>query len=293
MTNRRKTLLRLCLGGLSVVALAVAFSTQWRFQAVALKLRGELPTVTWRQIAHQFTGGDHRGAQTDHRGRLAWVAEQAGDGPCSVRWSTPFGLLWGNPDDQAALELSAREQLVERVYHNGAVAIEPGDVAIDVGGHLGTFTRFALDRGARRVIVLEPEPGNAACLRRTFAPEIDRGEVVLVQAAAWRIATVLHFRGEGLTGHVDGAGELEVQAVTLDEVVDDLGLERVDFIKMDIEGAELDALVGAEQTIARFGPEMALSIYHRKTHPREIPRLVLAARPGYELTANREFAYFH
>ncbi len=290
--NRRKMLLRICLIVLSVAACLIGILTQWRFQAIALKLRGELPTITWRQIAYQFTGGDHRATQTDHRGRLAWIVEEAGDGPCATLWSTPFGLLWGELRDQSALELAAREQLIEGIYHNSTVAVATGDVVVDVGGHLGTFTRFALDRGARQVVVLEPEPGNVACLRRTFGSEIDRGEVVLIEAAAWRGAGVLHFSGDGLTGHVDGEGELEVRAVAVDDVVDDLALGRVDFIKMDIEGSELDALAGARRTIARFGPKMALSIYHRPEHPREIPHLVLSARPGYLLTANEEFAYF-
>jgi FkbM family methyltransferase len=50
--------------------------------------------------------------------------------------------------------------------------VESGDVVIDVGGHLGTFTRFALDHGARQVVGLEPEPRNVACFRRTFDREI-------------------------------------------------------------------------------------------------------------------------
>ncbi len=290
--SRRKSILRIGLGLLSVMVLVIAFSTQWRFQAVALKLRGELPTITWRQIAYQFTGGDYRSSDTRHRGRLAWIAEEAEDGPCAIRWSTPLGSFWGERRDQLALELAVREQLIERIYHNSSVAVAAGDVVIDVGGHLGTFTRFALDRGARRVVVLEPEPLNIACLKRSFGAEIGRGEVVLVEAAAWHEAGVLHFSGEGLTGHVDGEGILEVRAVTLDGVVDDLGLDSVDFIKMDIEGADLDALRGARRIIARFGPKMALSIYHRPEHPREIPRLVLAERAGYQVTIHEEFAYF-
>ncbi len=290
--NRRKILPRLCLSALLVAALVFALLTQWRFQAVALKLRGELPTFSWRQIAYQFTSGDHQSSGESHRGRLARVVKQGGEDPCPLLWSTPLGEIWGNADDQPALELAAREQLIERIYHNSTVAVETGDVVIDVGGHLGTFTRFSLDRGARVVIVLEPEPRNIACFKRTFAAGLGRGEVVLIEAAAWHSTGVLRFSGEGLIGHVDGEGEMEVRAVTLDDIVAELALDRVDFIKMDIEGAELDALTGARQTIADFGPEMAISIYHRPGHEREIPHLVLAARPGYRLDATEEFAYF-
>ena len=60
-----------------------------------------------------------------------------------------------------------------------------GDVVIDVGADLGTFTRIALQRGARLVIAVEPDPVNAACFLRAFAKEIADGRVRLVEAAAW------------------------------------------------------------------------------------------------------------
>ena len=49
----------------------------------------------------------------------------------------------------------------------------------------GTFTRIALRHGARHVVAVEPDPVNAACFARTFAPEIAGGRVRLVVAAAW------------------------------------------------------------------------------------------------------------
>ena len=184
------------------------------------------------------------------------------------------------------------EQLIERNYHNSTVGIEEGDVVLDVGGHLGTFALFALGRGARRVVVFEPEPRNYACLQRTLASQVRAGEVILVKAAAWSEPTILRFSGDNQVGHVDEQGEIEVEAVTIDRTVERLGLQNVDFIKMDIEGAEVDALEGARGTIARFGPRMSLSIYHRPDHPTEVPRVVLDARSSYRWKRTDEYAYF-
>ena len=60
-------------------------------------------------------------------------------------------------------------------------------------------------------------------------------------------------------------------------------LDRVDFIKMDIEGAEQRAVVGAKNTIARFRPRMALCIYHVQDDPKMVPKLVHDAVPDYRV----------
>ena len=72
-----------------------------------------------------------------------------------------------------------------------------------------------------------------------------------------------------------------------------IGLDRVDFIKMDIEGAERHAVAGARQTIARFAPRMALSVYHRPDDPEVIRELVLSARPTYQMKDAEAYMYFY
>jgi hypothetical protein len=59
-------------------------------------------------------------------------------------------------------------------------------------------------------------------------------------------------------------------------------LPRVDFIKMDIEGSELNALRGAEGTILGFKPKLAISIYHRDSDFIEIPNYLRKLDVGYE-----------
>ncbi len=273
--------------------LTYAVSTQWRFRAVALKLRGELPTVSWSQVASSFVLGIHHDPREDLDLGLVQLGKGDGESPCPILWTSPLGDFWGDIDDRAGLELLVREQLIDRIYHNPTVGVEPGDIVLDVGGHLGTFTRFALDHGAGKVVVLEPDERNIECFRRTFADDLRQGTVELVEAAAWHEEGVLRFGGAGATARVSDGGAVEVRAVTIDGLVEELGLPSIDFIKMDIEGAEVDALRGARQTLARFGPEMALSTYHHPSHPREIPELVLAARSEYRVEQTREFAYFH
>ncbi|MGB9878164.1 MAG: FkbM family methyltransferase, partial [bacterium] len=82
---------------------------------------------------------------------------------------------------------------------------------------------------------------------------------------------------ESLTGAME-----EVKAMRIDTIVEELGLGRVDFIKMDIEGAEVDALLGAERTITQFKPKLAICTYHRPTDPMEIRQILLKYNPNYK-----------
>ena len=59
--------------------------------------------------------------------------------------------------------------------------------------------------------------------------------------------------------------------------------EKVDFIKMDIEGAETDALIGAFHVIQQYHPTLAISIYHKPEHFSQIPIMIKSFEPSYKL----------
>ena len=85
-----------------------------------------------------------------------------------------------------------------------------------------------------------------------------------------------------------------MRAVTLDEVVHELKLDRVDFIKMDIEGAERHALAGARKLLAAHKPRLAICIYHAPDDAEAVPRAVFAANNSYETFTRGGFqAYFY
>jgi hypothetical protein len=73
----------------------------------------------------------------------------------------------------------------------------------------------------------------------------------------------------------------QVQATTIDQMVEDLGLPGVDFIKMDIEGAEQHALLGAARTLRRYQPRLGLAAYHRRDDHAVLSATILAANPAY------------
>jgi FkbM family methyltransferase len=141
--------------------------------------------------------------------------------------------------------------------------LSPGQVVIDLGANLGVFaTRAARRVGpAGRVVAVEPHPDN---FRRLQANGRRNGLTWLdcVQAAAGdadgEATLFVHERG---INHslVRGAGaSVPVRVRTVDGLVRELGLSRVDFLKIDIEGAVPAALRGASETLRRFHPRIAL-----------------------------------
>jgi hypothetical protein len=74
-----------------------------------------------------------------------------------------------------------------------------------------------------------------------------------------------------------------VSTIAIDDFVAERGLERLDFVKMDVEGAELNLLQGARETIARFAPKLGLAAYHKDDDLVTIPEQLLALDPDYQL----------
>ena len=280
--------------GRHAVSSRTLYQLDTRLWFLQLKFRGDVPQVSWTEALRRVGPGWSRRERFD-------VARVGGNGPapCTVRWQTPLGTFWGTERDGRELDLLMLEQAGGDIYEQRSVSVREDDVVIDVGAHLGTFTRIALMRGAGRVIAVEPDPVNAACFARTFAPEIAAGRVTLVAAAAWHSPGSLTFeRGSASqTGRVsdsEGDRAVTVRAVTLDQIVEQSKVDRVDFIKMDIEGAERHALAGARRLLSAYKPRLAICIYHAADDPEFVPRAVFAANDSYHTFTRDGFqAYFY
>ena len=205
-------------------------------------------------------------------------------------WETPHGRYWIPKGSQYVLPFNLAEQ-ERRIYASESVAIRKGDTVLDCGANVGVYTRVALNEGAGLIIAIEPAPENLECLRRNFAPEIAAGKVIIYPKGVWD-------RNDVLTLHVDPhnsaadsfvierQGEhnvLKIPVTTIDMLAAELNLARVDFIKMDIEGAEVKALHGGRATLAKDHPRLAISAYHAPDHPVNIPLAVRSAWDGYRM----------
>jgi FkbM family methyltransferase len=221
--------------------------------------------------------GEIRKAETDAEGFERYTVPGGGS----------FWVPKGSGRNLAIILGEAEEQIYGRPGQNG---VHRGDIVIDCGAHVGVFTRQALDAGAAKVLAVEPAPPNLKCLRRNFAQEIADGRVVVVEEGVWDKETTLSFVVdlENSAGdHVvegGGQGTTSIKVTTIDKLAAQLGLPRVDFIKMDIEGAERNALAGAAGVLKAYQPRMAISAYHLPDDPQVLPAVVRKAQPRYTMT---------
>ena len=205
-------------------------------------------------------------------------------------WETPKGKYW-LPKNQNDLLASLLAEQEENIYGAGEQAVRAGDIVLDCGAHIGVFTRVAIAAGAKLVVAIEPAPRNLECLRRNMAPEIASGRVVVIAEGVWNEKGTLPLHMDPansagnslLTGEKPRPVNIEVPLTTIDLLAQRLKLERVDFIKMDIEGAEQNALKGARGTISTYKPRMAICAYHTASDPEQVPILARSAWPGYRM----------
>jgi FkbM family methyltransferase len=198
-------------------------------------------------------------------------------------WDTPRGRFW-MPRSSAAMEPLVLAEQENEIYGKGPRAVQAGDVVLDCGADIGTFTRTALGHGAGTVVAIEPSPAKEPCLRRNFEKEIAAGRVIVVAKGVWNEESTLKLYDEsGSVVDRRGTGGVEVQLTTIDKLVADLKLPRVDFIKMDIEGAEKQALAGAHDTIVKFRPRMSIATEHLFDDAVAIPRTIRDIVPDYKL----------
>lgn len=221
---------------------------------------------------------------------------------------------WDRPGRRRArrlgleLSLDLRDNVQRVVYFTGAYepltlgwlrhGLRPGDVYVDIGAHIGLHALVAartLRGTGGRVIAFEPSPDSAARLRQAAAAnglDIELvelalgaapGRVALRTDAAWGVADA------GVRSQFnDGPVVVEAERTSLDAWTERRPLNRLDIVKIDCEGAEVDVLAGMRKTLASHRPRAVLvecrpqSLRRASRSPAEL-RDVLASA-GYRAT---------
>ncbi|MDR2580149.1 MAG: FkbM family methyltransferase [Fibromonadaceae bacterium] len=169
-------------------------------------------------------------------------------------------------------------------FANSFFSYGKNEVLIDCGAFTGdTIEEFLKlpNMEYERIIAFEPEPENYRILENKFS----ESKFTLINAGAWNKEGELYFSGSGVLGIVSETpkgveGEISIKVCSID------GLhlqEKVTFIKMDIEGSELNALIGAKETILRDKPKLAICIYHSNEDMVRIAEWIHELVPEYKL----------
>lgn len=167
-------------------------------------------------------------------------------------------------------------------YEYGETVVRNGDVVIDAGAFAGFFTQQALTRRAKKIIAIEPVSILAEANRKTFAEQINDGQVEVHQVGLGSESQqgFIHEDMERPFASQLSSEGTAVQIVSVDDLIGDT---RIDFIKMDIEGAEIDAVKGAQDTIKRCKPKIAIAVYHELENARRIKEMLKEFRPDYHI----------
>lgn len=129
----------------------------------------------------------------------------------------------------------------------------------------------------KRVFVFEP---NAASFDVVNEKLKGYDAIVLFNKGLWSKTEVLKFNANlGSASRIEDGGMHQIDVVALDEVIDG----KVDFIKLDIEGAEIEALAGAKRIIQTNTPHLAVCVYHDQIDYVRIAQYVLELMPSYRV----------
>ncbi len=174
---------------------------------------------------------------------------------------------------------------------NTKIKAEKGDYVIDAGGCWGdTALYFANEVGeAGRVFTYEFIPSNLEVMSKNLSlnPAL-KERIVLIERPVWETTgETMYYIDQGPGSRVfmeqDQSHDGKVNSLSIDQLVKEMNIEKVDFIKMDIEGAEPYALKGAVATISEFKPKLAIAIYHSMDDFTNIPAFILGLGLGYKL----------
>ena len=157
---------------------------------------------------------------------------------------------------------------------------EAHEIFVDGGCYDGAnslmFAEWA-DSAEKTVYAFEPDAENIRTCKTAFE-KIENLSYKLIPKGLWSREDVLNFCASANEGSkVLESGEVQIPVTSIDEAVDG----KVTFIKMDIEGAEYEALKGAENLIRRYKPKLAISVYHKFEDIWELPELILSYCPEY------------
>lgn len=189
--------------------------------------------------------------------------------------------------------------MTEGSYEDFGVGINDGDTIIDVGANIGIFSLYIANKNKKnKIIAFEPIPD--LCEIINFSSKINNFSNVISTvpfAIGEKVSKeTFYFSMENFGSASKAKNDLRpisVSQTTIDDYVKETSLANVDFIKMDIEGMEPEALRGAKETISNFKPKLAICTYHDPSHPAIIEKMIKLYNPEYRImhSSHKIFAW--
>ncbi len=242
---------------------------------LARKAPGQTAGVYFFNVMGELLGNTFDRAYAEaHKQQFGLVREMFADELSKRTYDAFINAKLG--DREGLYDVWRRDQY----FPEGIIKLSENEVFVDGGAYTGD-TLLAFIRKAEykysKCYAFEPEPENAARLCALAGRQGFR-DVNIVVKGLWSKAAALRFAAaEGETGSaVSETGGALIEADAIDNLAPD-----ATFIKLDVEGAELEALKGAVETIRRNRPKLAVCLYHKPGDLFEIPLFIKSLAPEY------------
>ena len=145
--------------------------------------------------------------------------------------------------------------------------VTPDDVFIDVGAHIGRYS-IRLSKNCKKVIAIEPNPDNQKRLAKNMQLN-DISNISVIPYAAMDKEQVVSMDMQGVSSRVLGArsrvGSASVAAYPLDKMIQD----KVDLVKIDVEGMEMQVLEGSRSILSTYHPTLIVEVHGQYSVERE------------------------
>ena len=172
----------------------------------------------------------------------------------------------------------------EQYFPEDLFSFTPDEVFVDCGAFDGDSLKSFIRRQGKdfkRYIALEPDPVNFKNLEKVISSMSSslKNKITIYPLALSNRRGKLRFEATGTAAAmISETGTIEINCTPLDELLADT---HPTYIKMDIEGAEIDALLGAKHVIQEFKPILAISVYHKQNHLWRIPIILQSFSDQY------------
>lgn len=168
-------------------------------------------------------------------------------------------------------------------YFSDPITLSEKEIFVDCGAYDGDTLRNLLKNTQnkfKKIYAFEPDTINYKNLLKYL--NVDKiKNVMAINKGTWSEKAKLNFSSDGnMASIVEGYGDFTIPVEAIDHVV---GSDKVTFIKMDIEGAELESLKGAKHTIQKNSPTLAICVYHKPEDLIEIPQYIKSLSNKYKL----------
>ena len=171
----------------------------------------------------------------------------------------------------------------EQYFPKDIIKLGSEEVFCDVGAFNGDTTKEFLEvtKGNYGKIYCF-EPDKKACMDLINSIK-SKNHIEIIQKGAWDVRDSLYMEEDSKhgTSKVADVGNYIIDLAPIDECIQEG--EKITYIKMDIEGAEVRALQGARRIICENKPKLAICVYHKNEDFLDIPKMILSFVPEYKL----------